>query len=66
MKENNDRRKRLEELTAKLDKAAKAYYQESSEIMSNKEYDELYDELEALEKELGIVLAGKPYGQVGY
>lgn len=66
MKENNDRRKRLEELTAKLDRAAKTYYQESSEIMSNKEYDKLYDELEALEKELGIVLAGSPTVRVGY
>lgn len=66
MKDNNDRRKRLEELTAKLDMAARAYYQESSEIMSNREYDKLYDELEALEKELGIVLAGSPTVRVGY
>lgn len=66
MKDNNDRRKRLEDLTAKLDRAARAYYQESSEIMSNKEYDKLYDELEALEKELGIVLAGSPTIRVGY
>lgn len=66
MKDNNDRRKRLEELTAKLDRAARAYYQESSEIMSNREYDKLYDELEALEKELGIVLAGSPTVRVGY
>ena len=41
-----------------LQAASKAYYQEDKEIMSNLEYDRLYDELAALEKETGIVLSG--------
>ena len=49
-----------------LNKAAKAYYQDAEEIMSNFEYDKLYDELEALEKETGVILAGSPTQQVGY
>jgi len=61
-----DKRKRMEELVAYLNKAARVYYQESNEIISNKEYDELYDELEALEKELGIVMSGSPTVNVGY
>lgn len=42
---------RMKELVEQLDAAARAYYQESKELMSNKEYDELYDELAALEKD---------------
>ena len=49
-----------------LQKAAKAYYQEDREIMSNFEYDKLYDELEALETETGVTLAGSPTVSVGY
>ena len=49
-----------------LNKAAKAYYQDAEEIMSNFEYDRLYDELEAMEKETGIVMAGSPTRRVGY
>lgn len=49
-----------------LGEAARAYYQEDREVMSNKEYDALYDELVALEKETGIVLAGSPTVNVGY
>lgn len=49
-----------------LGEAARAYYQEDREVMSNKEYDALYDELTALEKETGIVLAGSPTVNVGY
>ncbi|NLD20595.1 MAG: NAD-dependent DNA ligase LigA [Clostridiales bacterium] len=56
----------MEELTERLGQAAKVYYQGSSEIMSNKEYDALYDELLFLEEELGIVLAGSPTAKVGY
>ena len=51
---------------AVLNDASRAYYQESREIMSNIEYDRLYDELEALEKETGIVLANSPTVNVGY
>ena len=54
------KRKRMEELVAQLNKAARVYYQEADEIMSNQEYDKLYDELEALEKELGITLSNSP------
>ena len=49
-----------------LQAASKAYYQEDKEIMSNLEYDRLYDELAALEKETGIVLSGSPTVTVGY
>ncbi len=56
----------MEELVAQLNKAARVYYQESNEIMSNQEYDKLYDELEALEKELGITLSNSPTVNVGY
>ena len=67
MEQNRDANlRRMRELTAKLLEAAKAYYQESREIMSNFEYDRLYDELLELEKESGIVLAGSPTQKVGY
>ncbi len=57
---------RIKELVELLNKAGRAYYQESREIMSNYEYDELYDELVALEKETGIVLANSPTVNVGF
>lgn len=56
----------MEELVAQLNNAARVYYQESGETMSNREYDRLYDELEALEKELGITLSNSPTVNVGY
>ena len=62
----NAKKQRMRELIAVLDKAAKAYYAESNEIMSNAEYDKLYDELEVLENETGIVLAGSLTKKVGY
>ena len=62
----NAKKQRMKELIEVLDKAAKAYYAESAEIMSNAEYDKLYDELENLEKETGIVLAGSLTKKVGY
>lgn len=61
-----EKRKRLKELVAVLNEASKAYYQRDTEIMSNLEYDKLYDELVALEKETGIVLANSPTVHVGY
>ena len=61
-----EKQERIKELVIKLNEAARAYYQEDREIMSNLEYDTLYDELAALEKETGIVLAGSPTVQVGY
>ena len=57
---------RMKELVEQLDAAARAYYQESKELMSNKEYDELYDELAALEKKTGTVLAKSPTAHAGY
>ena len=57
---------RMKELTQKLRLASQAYYQRDEEIMSNLEYDRLYDELVTLEKETGIVLSGSPTVTVGY
>lgn len=57
---------RIKELTELLNEASKAYYAEDREIISNFEYDKLYDELEKLEKETGIVLANSPTVSVGY
>ncbi len=57
---------KMKELAQKLNQASKAYYQEDREIMSNLEYDALYDQLAALEKETGTVLAGSPTVSVGY
>lgn len=58
--------KKMKELVEKLNAAAKAYYQEDREIMSNREYDELYDHLVRLEEETGTVLANSPTVSVGY
>lgn len=56
----------MKELVKKLNEAAKAYYREDREIMSNREYDALYDQLEQMEAETGIVLADSPTVNVGY
>ncbi len=61
-----EKRKLMEEKAAYLNKAARAYYQESRELISNREYDKIYDELQALEEETGIVLANSPTVHVGY
>ena len=61
-----DKTDRMKELVEKLNEAAKVYYSGTDEIMSNYEYDKLYDELLALEKETGIVLTGSPTNRVGY
>ncbi len=58
--------RRIKELTALLTEAGKAYYQESRELMSNYQYDQLYDELAGLEKETGVILSGSPTQKVGY
>ena len=57
---------RMQELVEILNKAGKAYYQDAEEIMSNYEYDRLYDELLDLEKELGTTLSNSPTVNVGY
>ncbi len=57
---------RMKELVSILNRAGKAYYVENQEIMSNLEYDRLYDELLSLEKETGTVLSSSPTQHVGY
>ena len=57
---------RMKELVKRLDRAARAYYQEDIELISNREYDQMYDELQALEKETGTVLTNSPTAKVGY
>ena len=64
--ETTQKRQRMQELVDLLNQAGRAYYQESREIMSNYEYDALYDELVQLEKELHVTLAGSPTIHVGY
>lgn len=66
MDANREKIERMKELSAILREAGKAYYQEDREIMSNLEYDRLYDELVMLETETGMVLAGSPTVTVGY
>ncbi len=63
---NTAKIKRMKYLVETLNAAAKAYYAEDREIMSNLEYDRLYDELEALEAETGVVLSNSPTVNVGY
>ena len=62
----NEKILRMKELAEVLSRAGRAYYQEDREIMSNFEYDRLYDELSALEQETGIILSGSPTQKVGY
>ncbi len=62
----NKKMNRMKELAALLNRASEAYYAKDSEIMSNYEYDRLYDELAALEKETGVTLSNSPTVKVGY
>ena len=61
-----EKTERIKELTALLNSASRAYYSEDREIMSDREYDALYDELLKLEEETGIVLSNSPTQHVGY
>lgn len=61
-----DQKKHMQDLVQQLNEAAAVYYQGKDEIMSNYDYDRLYDELAALEKETGIILAGSPTRRVGF
>ena len=63
---NKSKKARMQELVELLNNASRAYYQEAEEIMSNYEYDQLYDELQELEQELGITLSNSPTVNVGY
>lgn len=62
----NENMNRMKELVSTLNCAAKAYYAQDTEIMSNLEYDQLYDELTALEEKTGVILANSPTIHVGY
>ena len=64
--EQKQKIERIRELVPLLSRAAQAYYAEDVEVMSNLEYDRLYDELVALEKETGLLLSGSPTQRVGY
>lgn len=66
MSKNMQKTERMKELVKILSEASYAYYAKDEEIISNYEYDRLYDELEALEKECDMVLAGSPTMKVGY
>ena len=62
-----DKVKRIKELVNELYTASVAYYRDDLPIITDKQYDDLYDELEKLEKETGIILAGSPTQKVqGY
>ncbi len=61
-----DKKSLMKEKIEILNRAAKAYYNDAEEIMSNFEYDKLYDELVSLEKETGVILSGSPTQKVGY
>ena len=63
---NRQKQERMKELVDLLNRAVKSYYQDAQEIMSNYEYDSLYDELVSLEKELGMTLSNSPTVNVGY
>ena len=58
---------RIKELVKELQDASYAYYAKDNPVMSDKKYDDLYDELTQLESETGIILAGSPTQKVqGY
>ena len=64
--DTNDVRKEMQKRVDLLNEASRAYYKENRELMTNFEYDRLYDELEALEKAAGFSLASSPTHNVGY
>ena len=65
-RKQTDRMERMRGLVELLNRARRAYEQDDKEIMSNYEYDQLYDELLGLEKELNTTLASSPTVNVGY
>ena len=66
MSQENKEILRIKELVAQLNEASKAYYQDGKEIISNFEYDKLYDELDKLEKSTGFIMSDSPTINVGY
>lgn len=61
-----EKRSRIDELTARLNEASRAYYTDGAEIITNYEYDAMYDELLALEDETGYIRDDSPSVNVGY
>ena len=61
-----EKRSRIDQLTARLNEASRAYYTDGAEIITNYEYDEMYDELLALEDETGYIRDDSPSVNVGY
>ncbi len=61
-----EKKKRIDELSERLNEASRAYYADGIEIISNFEYDEMYDELLALEDETGYIRDDSPSINVGY
>ena len=61
-----DKKKRIEALVEQLNKASSVYYNGQDEIMSNYEWDALFDELASLENETGYVLPESPTQRAGY
>ena len=64
--DQSDTRKRIEQLVAALNQASQAYYNGQDEIMSNYEWDQMFDELQMLEKETGYVMPESPTQNAGY
>ena len=61
-----DKIKRLKELTEQLNHYRDSYYNNSESLVSDKQYDDLFDELQSLEEETGIVMSNSPTKTVGY
>ena len=61
-----DKIKRLKELTEQLNHYRDSYYNNSESLISDKQYDDLFDELQTLEQETGIVMSNSPTNTVGY
>ena len=66
MEDKSQKTERIKYLIEIINAANEAYYGDDEEIMSNKEYDDLYDELVKLEEETGIILSGSPTQEVGH
>lgn len=61
-----DKINRLKELTEQLNHYRDSYYNNSESLVSDKQYDNLFDELQSLEEETGIVMSNSPTNTVGY
>lgn len=61
----NGQKRKMEQLIKLINEASDAYYNSGEEIMSNFEYDKLYDEFESLEDNTGVVLPNSPTLRAG-